>query len=609
MSTNRLQRTHRSTKIPNVKLRPAPAASRATERARADAEDDAHFQRLRDRGSTSGAHSAHDFATAQPLQGTVLSFTGLPDEKVRACTDQRELVEMAEQLGAQVHKNLTSEVTHLVARVPGSEKYRCAIRFPMHVVRPEWLHLVREAWLAGEDAVDVDWLAHETKLGAFEGMCIALSGVDEAARAHYAERIAAHGGTLAPRLVLDGSLTHLACGPDDGRARKSYTRVAEHQALARHGTDATLPPAVLAAARIRLVHAAWIDACCDAEALLPEDEFDAQRPLAPRPPPASAARPPVRRTASVPAVAPPPQHLQRLVHRIHSETEPGGRAEPRRAGLLALTRAERFVAERTLFASMTFHVAMHDDARTRRVASAIRSAGGVLTAAETAQYVVRPLCVADADARGGTLVTHHWIELCLHYDRIVPTSQLACIPTTAPMPVPGGDRLCISFTGLDRDGPQYHHAVAVVQALGGQVEDAFRRASTTHLVCVGDEAQNGLKAQKAHSWGIPTVGLTFLHDAFVTGNLAGGARAATPQEAPTPDVTTSPRKAAARSPRRAHTPPLAAPRPPAPTSPLAAWWAEPEEAPHVLYDDPAARKERTRLLALVDGPPPKKGRH
>lgn len=84
MSTNRLQRTHRSTKIPNVKLRPVPVSTASRERQRADAEDDAHFQATRDHGTTRGAHTAQDFLASKPLQGVVLSFTGITDEKVRA---------------------------------------------------------------------------------------------------------------------------------------------------------------------------------------------------------------------------------------------------------------------------------------------------------------------------------------------------------------------------------------------------------------------------------------------------------------------------------------------------------------------------------------------
>ena len=40
----------------------------------------------------------------------------------------------------------------------------------------------------------------------------------------------------------------------------------------------------------------------------------------------------------------------------------------------------------------------------------------------------------------------------------------------------------------------------------------------------------------------------------------------------------------------------------------APWDAPAEDTPHVLYDDPAARKERSRLLALVDGHAPKRAR-
>ena len=47
---------------------------------------------------------------------------------------------MARHMGARVQLDLTSEVTHLIARAPGSEKYTWALRFHMQVVRPEWLY-------------------------------------------------------------------------------------------------------------------------------------------------------------------------------------------------------------------------------------------------------------------------------------------------------------------------------------------------------------------------------------------------------------------------------------------------------------------------------------
>lgn len=419
----------------------------------------------------------------------------------------------------------------------------------------------------------------------------------ESTRARLAERIHEHGGTLAPRLALDGSLTHLACGPDDGRIRKSYTRVVEQQALARHYTTDALPAPTRAAAAIKLVHVEWIDECCDTGTMLPEDEYDARAPLAPRPP---RPQPPPRipmaeRTISAPAPAPPAQKdLARLVHRIHSQTEPGLGQAPKRAGLLALTRAERFGQEAPkLFAQRTFHVAMADDARTRRVASAIRGAGGVLVAEQDAMYTVRPL----VGGRGASqCVTHHWVELCLYYDRLVdPKAYVASEPTRAPMPVPGADAVRFSFTGVDREGPEYHHALAAIHAIGASVEDAMSKARTTHLVAEGD-ARQGVKAQKAAAWGVPVVGYEFLQRVLRTGRLRETDDVAPPPPPPPPaDASDTP-----------DAEPTPEPEQDVPSS--QSWWAEPDEQPQVMYDDPAARKERTRLLALVDGHPAKKAR-
>ena len=81
---NRLHRSHRSTKVPNVKLRPAPAPAAQSAAADMDAEDDAHFRETRDRAATRGAHSAADFhgEALRPLRDLVMCFNGI-SEKVR----------------------------------------------------------------------------------------------------------------------------------------------------------------------------------------------------------------------------------------------------------------------------------------------------------------------------------------------------------------------------------------------------------------------------------------------------------------------------------------------------------------------------------------------
>ncbi|WFD45241.1 protein kinase activating protein dpb11 [Malassezia psittaci] len=693
MSTNRLQRTHRSTKIPNVKLRPVPHNRSIQESVRAAAEDDAHFHQLQRTGLDQGAHSAQDFHSSKPLQGITLSFTGIVEDKVcHAKLMQQELIQIAEQLGAKVHRNLTSEVTHLIARKPGSEKYRCAVRFGMHVIRPEWLYTVREAWLCGEDHVDVDALAMQARLGALEQLHLAFSGVDSTQRDHLQELIHGQGGSVAPRLTLDGSITHLVCGPDDGRTRKSYARILEYKTLAEHHDKSTLPPNVEAAAHIQLVHAAWVEDCCKYHVLLPEDKYDARRPLDPpdlhqeypvAPPIRSRASIP-ERTLSVPDAK--PKNLSGILDRVHSvsfsknpQTENAPKdtpCTPSSSSLLTFSRADRFHTHQRgqqLFQSIKFHVDLLDEARTRRVASVIRSHAGVLCAEKDATYLVRPLVLPSlcAVAPASRLVTHHWIELCIHNDQIIdPNTHIACVPTTASMPIPNADKLCFSFTGFDRQGPQYHHALAVIHAIGAQVQDAFGRANTTHLICSENSASN-LKVQKAHAWNIPVKPLEFLSDLLHTGKVptptdhapnspvepisnTSSTLSRSSHDTSAMDALQKPHISAdsvvsvdsqnqapsklpltnrREPPSKNHDSALAPTKsrvgksvqpsseenqfacsdPAHITTNSARWWDDAsdsncvlDDAPQVLYDDPIARKERKRLMALVEPPASKR---
>ncbi|WFD32956.1 protein kinase activating protein dpb11 [Malassezia sp. CBS 17886] len=607
MSTNRLQRTHRSTKIPNVRLRPPPVRQHTSDRERAALEDDAHFRELRDHGVAAGAHSDADFATRLPLHGVVVSFTGLGDEK-------RELIDIAKQLGAVVQLNLTSDVTHLLARAPGSEKYHCAIQFHMHVVRPEWLYLVREAWLSGDDCVDHESLATPCRLPALEGVNVALSGVDIDERSRLTHLVESHGGHVAPRLVLDGSLTHLAgvCADAPG---KSLTRVLEHQALAReYQTHEALPHTVRAAASIHAVHAAWIDDACAAGVLLRETEYDVRRPLRARAERAAhvatiRARHALPRTTSAPPLAaPPPTHtatappthaaagrpLTHHVERIHSEAaraDSSALCAPR--GVLALSRSERFStappapravrapASRVggpLLQGRTFRIEMGEGPRTERVARAVQGAGGDVLDDDderAADYAITPLRAPPRRPVAQRAATHHWLERCLHYETLCdPADHVACTPLPPLMPSAAG--VCVSFTGVDRDAPEYHHAVALLSALGASTSDALSRARTTHLLCGNDSARTSVKAATATGWGMHVVGWEFL------ARLSGGWS-------------------------EAHSPPYI----PAPSSSLffdddtidAGDADEQHAPPSVVYDDPAARKEHTRLMRLVGGLP------
>ena len=91
---NRSAKRHRSTKVPNVKLRPAPAkASERSDRRRQDAaaerEDLAHYRRLREahrtgkqRADDSDDEEGDDDDDRAPLLGCVICMTGIGEEKV-----------------------------------------------------------------------------------------------------------------------------------------------------------------------------------------------------------------------------------------------------------------------------------------------------------------------------------------------------------------------------------------------------------------------------------------------------------------------------------------------------------------------------------------------
>ena len=101
-----------------------------------------------------------------------------------------------------------------------------------------------------------------------------MTGFDAHERETLAARIDMMGGIVAPKLTWDGSITHLVCAPPmEGRSRKGLDRVLAHRTLA---AECDLPH-VLAAVRIRLVHAAWIEDCFAARVQLPESPYDAMK--------------------------------------------------------------------------------------------------------------------------------------------------------------------------------------------------------------------------------------------------------------------------------------------------------------------------------------------
>lgn len=512
-------------------------------------------------------------------------------------------------------------------------------------------------WSSATDTYSTQ-LAEQCQLPPLEGLTLALTGFDAHERETLAARIDMMGGIVAPKLTWDGSITHLVCAPPmEGRSRKGLDRVLAHRTLA---AECDLPH-VLAAVRIRLVHAAWIEDCFAARVQLPESPYDAMKEVDTEPRRAErvASLKPrlLERTTSVPVStdtshdflatststhgpAPMPVGKASLpaslpVSQPTSQQVPGTRM-PEPGSLLSYTRSASFQAPTPgVFHACQFHIDMQDDARTRRVAAVVRRAGGAVLAdrSVTADYAVGPLTQPVQCLPARVHVTHHWIERCLYDDKLVdPHMHVALRPATRSLPMAEARAWSIAVTGLDKYAPDYHHTCAAIEALGATMTTTFSRHASTHLLCT-DEARTGPKAQKAEEWHIPIIGTDFLEHAL---------------RPPAMDVP--PRKRARPMPRRSATEGMAdvhtnhgllphTGRETGSDLATAPWLSDYAHGPwavakdndgadhhehsndavaaaadgagaiadstldasttHVWYDDPAARREHTRLMALV----------
>lgn len=168
---NRSARSHRSTKIPGVRIKPraavGPDGRASTSRRRLEDQDEeeeqearAHFRQLRDgyleeadkRDKRPRQYSARgendedneNEESTKPLLGCVLCMSGITGDKGM-------LSSYATAMGAKVEGNLTEDATHLIAPMPGSEKYRCAVQLGIPILRPGWVAEMREKWTNFED--------------------------------------------------------------------------------------------------------------------------------------------------------------------------------------------------------------------------------------------------------------------------------------------------------------------------------------------------------------------------------------------------------------------------------------------------------------------------
>ncbi|KAJ6530367.1 hypothetical protein DFH09DRAFT_1370743 [Mycena vulgaris] len=185
----------------------------------------------------------------------------------------------------------------------------------------------------------------------------------------------------------------------------------------------------------------------------------------------------------------------------------------------------------TVFAGLKFLLRGETD--TAPVRGAIEGAGGTVIGERGAEldvdYVIvrlvsgSALYLAEASSVARARYrTECWLERCLFADYLcAPSTHVSFVPLGVSLPVPGADRITLSFSGLDTSEACWVRRL--LKALGITLAPAFSR-HTTHLLCPGG---TGAKYARALAHGaVPDV-QAFL---VLPGDAAGEAELDVPAE-------------------------------------------------------------------------------
>lgn len=125
-------------------------------------------------------------------------------------------------MGATHKLDLTGEVTHLIVGDIETPKYKYVAkeRPDIVVLEPTWIDAVREAWMDGDDDVDVQGLERIHRCPTFAGLKICITGIpDQAQRNHLSSTIEHEGAEYHGDLTKQ--VTHLLVARPEGAKYKA----------------------------------------------------------------------------------------------------------------------------------------------------------------------------------------------------------------------------------------------------------------------------------------------------------------------------------------------------------------------------------------------------
>ncbi|KAF9262954.1 hypothetical protein L218DRAFT_372662 [Marasmius fiardii PR-910] len=201
------RRGFKSTKVPNVKLRPAQPS---LARARDPLVEDVWAQDSQLPSDDTGIIDT----CPRPFAGIVLCATGL--------LDKPGIFRQAAELGATTCSALTDRVTHLIAERHGGAKYMCALERKIPILSPDWIAENYQIWLKGDD-VDLEQSLKKYRLPIFSGVVLCLSGIDDIKRRTQINKfVTQYGGTFLKSLERPVRVTHLLCSGEKETDKMHY---------------------------------------------------------------------------------------------------------------------------------------------------------------------------------------------------------------------------------------------------------------------------------------------------------------------------------------------------------------------------------------------------
>ncbi|WWC85363.1 uncharacterized protein L201_000226 [Kwoniella dendrophila CBS 6074] len=265
------RRGHLSTKVPQVKLRPAPAgpSSRIQREASPINKIDEEIMRRaladpEDEESSTAALRRN----SKPWKGITITFTGVENKPA--------LTVLAKELGAVVENALTIHVTHVVAVGHDSAKYLYAVEHRLPVMTPSWIEAAHSQWIHG-DEVDTAADQEVHRLLPFSGLKIAMSGIEPLdRRKQLIKYINQYGGEYSKD--LDRTCTHLISSKPTNEKRPSekikwaLRELAELEAKRRKGIKTNDED------EMKIIYEEWIWDCVAYNGRWKEDWYDAKKP-------------------------------------------------------------------------------------------------------------------------------------------------------------------------------------------------------------------------------------------------------------------------------------------------------------------------------------------